>query len=332
MDRASTGVSIDLGADELMARVVSLRNEGNLLEALDAAEKATVLMRSVTHSDAQRAAALCQLGATQLKLAHLGEAVANLSLALDLAEKPPPDFSLAAAILEWRSRCYQVQRDFAAAALDCDRGIRYAQGCGDRHQLAHLYFQAALVAERSGDPGLARMNAEWALGLFEEVGDTLSTARTLNNLGAFVELLGDHDGARKLIERAFSQHDSGGYPAEAGQALSSLAQVELNSGHPALAVRTAERALALLDGRDDFVDETGSTLLVEGRALTELSRFRDAEAVLQRAETLFRRVCSVGHQSAAWMALGDLSVRRNDYLRAVSYFRHAAAAMQDVHF
>ena len=123
-----------------------------------------------------------------------------------------------------------------------------------------------------------------------------------------------------------------GHPAEAGQALSSLAQVELRSGEPEQALADSDRALELLGDRADFIDERGYTLLIRGQALMELCRHIDAEASLVRAEALFARIGSVGHQASAWLALGDLALRRGDHLGSIPYYRRAAAATQDIHF
>jgi uncharacterized protein HemY len=63
-----------------------------------------------------------------------------------------------------------------------------------------------------------------------------------------------------------------------------------------------------------------------------LCRFREAATMMSRAETLFQRIGSLGHQAACWLALGDLALREGDHLGAVPHFRRAADAMQDVHF
>lgn len=319
-------------AEKLITKSIDVLARGELNQALVAAEKAAVLTRQAGCPPAQRARALCQLGAAQYKLAQLGEAVANFSGALALVEDDAQSPHLVAEILEWRSRYFRRQRDFAAAALDCERALHAAKAAGDPHQLAHVFFQSSLVAERSGDPDKARAFGVEALALYRQVGDTLNAGRTMNNLGGLFFLLGDRSRARELLAEAESLLFESGNQAEAGQALSSLAQVELRSDEPENALADSERALELLGDRDDLLDERGCALLVRGQALMELTRHDEASEALLQAEALFARFGSVGHQSAAWLALGDLALRCGDHLGAVPYFRRAAAALQDIHF
>jgi len=318
--------------DRLVRSSIELRTDGELTRALIAAEKADTLSRRASFPRSGRAEVLCALGAVQYKLGRAGEATATLSLAFALVDGDDGQAAVAAEILEWRSRCYRIGRDFAAAALDCERALGFAEQVGDLHQLAHVHFQTSLVAERSGDPQHARAEIEQALTLYEQVDDLLNAGRCRNNLGGLLFLLGEHEQARTILNEARAQLESNGHQAEAGQALNSLAQVELRCGEPQQALLDSEHALNLLDNRADFVDETGCAMLIRGRALMELCQFIDAEQVLLHAETLFVRIGSLGHQAAAWLALGDLALRRGDHLGSVPHYRRAAEAMQDVHF
>jgi tetratricopeptide (TPR) repeat protein len=153
-----------------------------------------------------------------------------------------------------------------------------------------------------------------------------------NNLGGLNFLLGNTDDAIDLLKQAFSIALDAGQDADAGRAVSSLAQVHLRIGNNEQAEEQARHALELLDGRVDYVDETGSAQLVLGRALLEQGRLDDAEAAFAAAETCFGELGSASHRAAAWMARGDLAARRGDHVRAAELYRTAAEALQDVRF
>src|ERR1022692_765992 len=321
--------------DDVRARVersIELLAQGELAAAMRAAEKAEVLTREASYSANQRAGALCQLGACEYKVTRISAAVANLSCALDIAEQAQPrDERLCAEILEWRSRCYRHQRDFAAAALDCERGLAFARLSGNSLQQAHLHFQAALVAERCGDWAGARAHGDAALERYGRAGDELNRGRTLNNLGAFLFLAGEREQAEQRLAEAQTTLSAIGHEAEFGQALASVAQIKQRSGDSREALADVERALGLLGNRADFVDEIGFGHLVRGEALMDLARLDEAEAAFTEAEALFGRCRSVGHQAKAWVALGDLALRRGDLVGAAPLYRRAALATQDVH-
>ena len=64
------------------------------------------------------------------------------------------------------------------------------QGVDDRRKMADAYFQASLVAERTGHWVLSRNYAEQAKKLFQELDDERTVGRLLNNLGGLSLLLG----------------------------------------------------------------------------------------------------------------------------------------------
>ena len=99
------------------------------------------------------------------------------------------------------SRCYRRQRDWEAAREDIERALELAEGLGDRETIAHVYFQASLVAERQGQWVLARSYAERSKALYEEVADRQSIGRLLNNLGGLTFLLGKPDEAVDYLKQ-----------------------------------------------------------------------------------------------------------------------------------
>ena len=306
---------------------------GQVRTALDLLTRARALTEGSTFSDIERAEVLFRLGVCRYKLSSIATALALLNEALELAERSGlPSDLLRSNILQWRSRCYRRQRDYEAAREDVERALELAEGVSDGRTVADIYFQASLVAERDGHWLLARSYAERAKAQYAELADRANVGRLLNNLGGLNFLLGKPDDAVRYLKDAFATALEVGSDADAAQAVSSLAQVHLRTGDPALAEEQARHALQLLAGRVDFLDEIGNAQLVLGRALLERDRVDEAEAAFAEAERAFAQLSSASHRAAAWVAQGDLAVRRGDDRAAAVLYRKAAEALQDVRF
>jgi tetratricopeptide (TPR) repeat protein len=202
----------------------------------------------------------------------------------------------------------------------------------DLRTIGVAYFQASLVADRQGHWVLARTYAERAREAYAQLADRVHVGELTNNLGGLNFLLGKTDDAISLLKEAFAIALETGRDADAGRAVSSLAQVNLRTGDPVQAEEQARQALRLLDGRVDYVDEVGNAQLVLGRALLEQERFDEADAAFSAAEVSFADLGSGSHRAAVWVARGDLAARRGDHKTAADLYRAAAEALQDVRF
>jgi tetratricopeptide (TPR) repeat protein len=325
-------------APDLALRVLNCETWARLylgeLEAADAlAERARGLAEGTSFTDAERADALFRLGAVRLKRAQVSNAVSLFTLAIRLAERGGPSGErVRSQAFEWRSRCYQLQREWEAAQADAEAAGELALSAGDRLLESLAKMQCSLVAERRGDPLLARFYAERARALAAEEGDRQTEARILNNLGGLSFLLGEPEVAVSYLKEAFAMSLDVGNDADAAQAVSSLAQVHLRCGAPQLAEEQARHALSILGEREDYLDERGNVHLVLGRALLDQSRTDEAMKEFAQAEWLFESLGSTSHVAAAWMAQGDLYRLQGDVEAAADMFRRAAEALQDFHF
>ena len=301
--------------------------------ALELLSEARVLTESESFSDVERADVLLRLGGCRYQLNSTQSAIALFDEALALAERSGmPCDALKADIFSWRSRCWRKQRDYEAARDDAERALELAQGIDDLRTIGAAYFQASLVADRLGHWVLARTYAERAREAYAQLADRVHVGGLTNNLGGLNFLLGKTDDAIELLKEAFAIGLETGRDADAGQAVSSLAQVHLRTGDAVQAEEHARHALRLLDGRVDYVDEVGNAQLVLGRALLEQDRLEEAEAAFADAEMSFAELGSGSHRAAAWVARGDLAARRGDHKAAADLYRSAAEALQDVRF
>ena len=333
LGETSVALEPDLELRAVLAGATARFELGRIEEALSVLIRARDLVDDDSFTDVDRADVLFHIGQCRYRLSSVPTAVALFTEALELMRRSEAiDDRLRCRILRWRSRCYRRQGDWEAARGDVEAALELSERLGDGEALAHGYFQASIIAERRGHWVLARSYAERAKALYEEQEDRLNVGRLLNNLGGLTFLLGDQDRAAELLKEAFAVALEVGSKPDAAQAVSSLAQVNLRTGHVALAEEQARQALSLLDGRVDFLDEQGNAQLVLGRALLEQGKLEESEHALAAAEAAFEQLSSGSHRAAAWTAQADLSVRRGDKDTALSLYRRAAETLQDFRF
>ena len=323
----------DLALRSLLAHSWAQMYRGELDEALTLLKTAKQVAHRPGFNDLDRADVLFRIGCVRVKRGNNSRAVNDLSLALELCERSGrPCDRLRAEILQWRSRSYQHQRDFDAARTDVEHALELIDGVGDVRVAAHVNFRLSVVNERGGDWLLARFYAEQAKELYEQCGDRANVGKLLNNLGGLNFLLGKPEQAVADLKQAIAIGLDDPSGVDAAYAISSLAQVHLRTGDPALAEPQARHALELLAGREDVLDEIGNVQLVLGRSLLELGRFDEAAEWLQTAEQTFERFESPSLLAAAWIAQGDLALARSDSDTAAELFRRAAESLQDFNF
>jgi tetratricopeptide (TPR) repeat protein len=315
----------------LLAEASARMSLGELKPAVALLARARALAEQPEFDDLDRAEVLYRLGSCRLNLSDVANATALLTLALELCDRSGRRCDgLRARILEWRSRCYQRRHDWPAAHADIELGLELA--VGDDHVTADLFFQASIVSEREGQWLLARCYGEQALALHQRCGDRLGVHKLLNNLGGIDFLLGEHERASECLKESLRIALELGNDVGAAYAMSSLAQVQLRSGSIEQAEQHARRALELLDGRVDHLAEIGNAQLVLARALFQGERHDDAERVLDAADDTFERFGSASHRATAWVARAELAERRGDAAAALTLYRRAVEALQDVHF
>ncbi len=306
---------------------------GEVREAIDVLQVARALTELPQFSDVERADVLFRLGCCRYKLSSIATAVALLDEALALAERSGlPSDRLRAQIYSWRSRCRRRQRDFEAAQEDALLALELAQASDDPRVVAGSYFQASFVAEKMGHLILARQYAQQASAIYSELDDERNSGRIMLNLGGLQFLLGKPEQAIEHLNASFALSVEAGSQPDAAQALGSLAAVHLQLGDYETADEHARKALELLDGREDFLDEIGQSSLVLGRSLLERGRLDEAEEWFRSADVAFEQMASVGHRAGVWVALGDLAERRGDDREAARLYRNAAEALRVVRF
>ena len=325
--------SPELEVRHLTGEAWALMRSGDVKQAVNLLTRAQAIVEDPMFSDVDRADVLYRLGACRVELSSIQTAIGLFNEALQLAERSElPCDRLRGEIFGWRSRCYRRQRDFEAAREDIERALQLAEALEDPRALARAYFHASIVAERQGKWVLARTYAEQAKGQFEEIADRATVGKLLNQLGGLNFLLGKPEEAVDQLNQSFRTLLEYGSEADAARSVSSLAQVNLRTGHVEPAEQQARQALKLLGDRTDFIDEIGNAQLVLGRALLEQGRLEEAEEAFDDAERSFEQFSSLSHRASAWIAKGDLAARRGQDQVAAQFYRRAAEALQDFRF
>ena len=313
----------------IRGEVWALIRLGRVPEAAEALVEARRATEGPDGSPQERAeiaylAAVCFTTLSQMPAAH-SEFAKALRL-LDEAEEP--DDRLRLDVHQWRSRCYRRQRDWEAARDDIERALELCETTGDVRRSAEVNFQASLVAYRLGRWVLARRHAEIARDLYEAVGDTVTRARVLNNLADFNYLLGNEQVAIEQLQEALPVFVAAHLEAESGYVLGSLAEIHRERGELEEAELSARRALELLGGRIDHVQEIGMAQLVLARAHLEQGEIDRAEDLLAAVDESFAQADSVSHQARSWMTRGELELLRENDAEAARLYREAATALQ----
>ena len=293
-------------------------------------EAAAAVAVSVGFTDTDRAEVVFLVGVVRYHESSIAEAIVLFDQALVLAEGSGP-----APIACGPTSSTGAPAAIAVTATGLPRRrtssarLELAEASSDSRRAADALFQASLVAQRQGRWVLARTYAERSRVLFEEIGDRATAARLLNNLAGLNHLLGSPDRSIDLLEQAFEIFVDLDLPVDAGYVCSSLAEIRLDLGEAELAETQAQKALELLGGRPDHLQEVGTAELTLGRALAEQGRLDDAETWIARAETTSERASSASHRSSAWLARGDIETRRGNDAVAAGLYRRAARALQE---
>jgi tetratricopeptide (TPR) repeat protein len=328
----ATGMA-ELELRALAGEATARMREGQVRESIGLLNRARALTEHDGFSGIERADILFRLGVARYKLSSIQTAIGLFDEALKLAERSHlPSDHLRSNVLAWRSRCYRRRRDLEAAREDVERALELAEGLNDRHTTADIYFQASIIADREGHWVLARSYAERAKAIYEEISDRRNLGRLMNNLGGINFLLGHPAEAVELLKEAFRLHLEAGSDAEAAYSVSSIADVHLKTGDAETAEAQARHALTLFGDRVDHLDGRGIAQLTLGRALLEQDRLDEAEDAFNAAESAFDQLSSGSHRAAAWIAQGDLAVKRGDDQTAARLYRNAAEALQDIRF
>src|SRR5438874_1394456 len=167
----------DLELRALLADAETKRYFGEVRESLDVLARARELAELDTFTDVERAEVMYQMGLARYMLSSINSAIALFTEAYELATRSGlPCDRLRSHILEFRSRCSRRQRDLEAAREDIELALELAEGLGDTLSVAHMMFQASMIAERGGHAQIVLGRSLMEQGSLDEADEIFDAA------------------------------------------------------------------------------------------------------------------------------------------------------------
>ncbi|MZF52666.1 tetratricopeptide repeat protein [Streptomyces sp. SID5594] len=208
-------------------------------------------------------------------------------------------------------------------------GLLAAEEAGNEEAVCRMLTSGALGKLASGAHAEGLEMFERAAASFQERGDTLGHARTLNYRGLAHQRLGRPDRAAELFARAAGTLPACGDLRAGALARLNLADVAFSQGRYEDAVVDAEAARLTLEAAGDPYNAARAAGLT-GRACVGLGRLGHAEAELSAALSALRAQAAEFEAARVLGGLAQLSERRGQPHQARQFYREALSLYSSV--
>ncbi|MFJ9524715.1 ATP-binding protein [Streptomyces cyaneofuscatus] len=208
-------------------------------------------------------------------------------------------------------------------------GLLAAEEAGNEEAVCRMLTSGALGKLASGAHAEGLEMFERAAASFQERGDTLGHARTLNYRGLAHQRLGRPDRAAELFARAAGALPACGDLRAGALARLNLADVAFSQGRYEEAVVDAEAARLTLEAAGDPYNAARAAGLT-GRACVGLGRLGHAEAELSAALSALRAQAAEFEAARVLGGLAQLSERRGQPHQARQFYREALSLYSSV--
>ncbi|MFF3995369.1 ATP-binding protein [Streptomyces cyaneofuscatus] len=208
-------------------------------------------------------------------------------------------------------------------------GLLAAEEAGNEEAVCRMLTSGALGKLASGAHAEGLEMFERAAASFQERGDTLGHARTLNYRGLAHQRLGRPDRAAELFARAAGTLPACGDLRAGALARLNLADVAFSQGRYEEAVVDAEAARLTLEAAGDPYNAARAAGLT-GRACVGLGRLGHAEAELSAALSALRAQAAEFEAARVLGGLAQLSERRGQPHQARQFYREALSLYSSV--
>ncbi|MFE9460537.1 ATP-binding protein [Streptomyces californicus] len=203
-----------------------------------------------------------------------------------------------------------------------EEGLLVAEEEGEGEAVCRMLTSGALGRLATGAPADGLALFERAAASFEERGDALGHARTLNYRGLAHQRLGELDSAAGLFARAAQRLPALGDIRAGALARFNLADVALARGRYAEAADDAEASRLALEAVGDPYNAARAAGLT-GRACVGLGRLDRAERELSAALSALRAQTAGFEAARVLGGLAQLAERRGQPRQARQYYREA---------
>jgi tetratricopeptide (TPR) repeat protein/transcriptional regulator with XRE-family HTH domain len=218
---------------------------------------------------------------------------------------------------------------WAEAITRHQTAIQAARHLGDRLSQANALTDLGDVWRLTGDYPAAAQAQEQALGIYRDLGDRLGQANAVTDLGMVRRLTGDYPAAAQALEQALGIYRDLGDRLGQAKALTELGAVRRATGDYPAAAQAQEQALGIYR---DLGDRLG-----QANALGWLGIVRwltgDYPAAAQAMEQTLAMFHDLGNrrgQANALATLGDVRRLTGDYLAAARALEQALDIYRDL--
>ncbi|MEV2263587.1 NB-ARC domain-containing protein [Streptomyces anulatus] len=208
-------------------------------------------------------------------------------------------------------------------------GLLAAEEEGNGEASCRMLTSGALGRLETGDHAEGLAMFERAAASFQERGDALGHARTLNYRGLAHQRLGQQDRAADYFARAAAELPALGDLRAGALARFNLADIALAQGRYEIAAVEAEAARLTLEAAGDPYNAARAAGLT-GRACVGLGRLDRAEAELSAALSALRAETAGFETAHVLGGLARLSERRGQRQQARQYYREAVSLYASV--
>lgn len=302
----------------------ALEAAGRLADAIEALEEAT----------GQGVADLAWLRAT-IALSRCYREAGDLAMSIEVAEKAR--VTIEEQGLAGLDEAVQLTLTMAASHFErgdtthavrlCTDAIRAAEELATPTSRGSAYWNASIMASRSGSQAEGVALADKALRLFEQASDARNLARLRTDLGILQLRLDppEADAARENLERSARELDrcSASVLDKVDNQLA-LARANLILGDLDRAGDQAEQGYRL--SRENAPTVAAEALVLQGQVAAGRGREGDALAAYQEAARVLGEAGADRRAAELWFEIGELLQRAGDTESALAAYRRAAAS------
>jgi predicted ATPase/uncharacterized protein HemY len=221
------------------------------------------------------------------------------------------------------------QGDLPAARIAAEKALDLAQELEDKQSMANSLHFSSLIASELRDYAKAHSKLEQSLALYRELGDRGGVSIALSNLGYLARVHGDYPAARSLLEESLAILTELGEKSRRAWLLNNLGYIADNEGDYPTAHSHYEQSLAL---SRELGDRNGIAMAL--RNLGSVARvegdYHTARSLLEESLAIFRELGEKKSIAMALINLGYVAYSEEDYPPARSLYEQSLALFREV--
>ena len=204
-----------------------------------------------------------------------------------------------------------------------------ARRLGDRLSEASALNDLGILRYLTGDYQIAAETLQTALAICRDLGNRLGQANSLHSLGSTLRRMADYAGAARALEQALGIYRDLGDRRGEAGTLNDLGIVYYQTGDFSHAVAALDESLSIYH---DICDRQGQASVLSDLGATRwrTGEYAAAAAALDAALRVYREVGDLLGQSNAFGELGVVRLLTSDYAHAIGALEEAVRISADI--